>query len=1375
MSVFIPDDKKNLIDQLNALNGTTVSPTDVTIVQDGTGQKITGIEPAYTGDVSAEMPKRDFAKLFPRGAFLKLAGVPAGNVTGTMLLGLLNEQYHLELSESIFESTDLSVGVALDTTTQVSCQLALRAKTTDPFWTGTLYLSAYLQFPENYTPRVVTSSALTLTAAQGPVVDYKLTGSNKTINCTLQLAGAGANRINWLRVISVAAATEADTGLFINWNKFVPDDDTVTLPNGLTTTPQYFVVYTFDQWKTYRIRSITAEEAKQHPMHLALGWASGNGLIEVMGQAHDVFLTLNTGTFVNPKTDHFVFNQDNVLVNNRHFIRETRQESQPDGDATTEGQSLFILGAAIFGDAVSGTGATTWLNRAKVAYDAYIDAFYAGLQPPTTPGRWICNWIVNGKQPVLAHYPLAVNDFPTHGGFHATEIAFVNGVGQLPHDTPTFGEYTDLVSQVYIGALGWPNLNADAYKQKGDGSIDWTTRGVNYEIEKVGLWTLKFVDMNGDVVGDCTAEQVGQIVLKDKTVNVTAKVAWAPRVPVEKGGYLIATNECQHNRPIQVPVTRDFMGNASDAEQWFCEAAWTLWIKTGEEKYKQAFKASQYTIEEYTQIDALDKFFRQVIGTDRYDTDGISYTYFYPSNTPVVIDRDELGYIRGRAEVAVQSYFEQNALPFRVTRESKLHVTYGGKDDAGRLVNFSASLTLSIDKSTEKGRIYSLVLPASEEVVSVDVPIGSLIPADALDIASDPMSGSPGAGLKDYEVPVITSIDWSSNCTNTNQKVANVVDTRTATTLLSTATAAGQQLDINLKKQAPITKLTYRGNLDYNIRVSDANGWRWWAMVPANANWTQLDLSSTSLWSLSGYQPDGTGERPTSYVPGLGPTYYTILPDDDSVEGSFIEIYCVNALPPADAETPGEVVEDPVSGSVLIKLEAVSWSENNVTTMAMAEGLPNGRTAIVLNCEATGAGQQIQITSGALQVVRQIIYKSNLAYNVRVEDEDGWRWWAMLPVAADWTTQRILRDDWSLSSYQPNHADTDVRPDDPNFGAGTKDIIILPDDESIAGSFISIHAINLVPDSYNVDDGYTILFTLKATLEGPGTFRIGDCTILNQRQDPLPYTPGLIPFSNNYVPNAPTFDGWHGQPYPGYQHPWVFLDSDDPNRDLMINNVIQFWVDSQDWYHNKFGIWGPGASAYVWDRWDAPSGLEPNTFTMYHFGTQDAWSGYQPRAFFSAVRLYAGLKERNRAVPEGLVTYISRWMDFLYTFMTENDGVSPTDFPMETVPKVIPNDFTGHMAGLWLAGCSLAMMHDFPNEKGFRIAHMVFKEIRENMVNNYLVKDVMNGSWSPFSDPSNLGKDGMFFGFWSGEILRGLGYYHSLLSGVPSSLIAYKQ
>lgn len=51
----------------------------------------------------------------------------------------------------------------------------------------------------------------------------------------------------------------------------------------------------------------------------------------------------------------------------------------------------------------------------------------------------------------------------------------------------------------------------------------------------------------------------------------------------------------------------------------------------------------------------------------------------------------------------------------------------------------------------------------------------------------------------------------------------------------------------------------------------------------------------------------------------------------------------------------------------------------------------------------------------------------------------------------------------------------------------------------------------------------------------------------------------------------------------------------------------------------------------------------------------------------------------------------------------------------------------------------------------------------------------MNGSWSPFSDPSNLGKDGMFFGFWSGEILRGLGYYHSLLSGVPSSLIAYKQ
>lgn len=260
----------------------------------------------------------------------------------------------------------------------------------------------------------------------------------------------------------------------------------------------------------------------------------------------------------------------------------------------------------------------------------------------------------------------------------------------------------------------------------------------------------------------------------------------------------------------------------------------------------------------------------------------------------------------------------------------------------------------------------------------------------------------------------------------------------------------------------------------------------------------------------------------------------------------------------------------------------------------------------------------------------------------------------------------------------------------------------------------------------------------------------------------MPYTPGIIPFSNNYIPNAPTFDSWRGQPS------WVFLDMEvsAERRDLMIQNVVNFWYDSQQWYHQKFGVLGPGASAYVWDRWDAPSGSKVNDFTMYHFGDQTAWSGYQPRAFFSAVRLYAGLIDRKLTVPEKLTDYISRWIDFLYTFQQENAYQSPTDFPMEKPPAFVPNDFTGHMAGLWLAGASLAMLYGHPNDKCYPVAVNVYNEIVENYINHYTVDDAMNGGWSPAADSANLGKDGMYFGFWSGEILRGLGYYIALLRNV---------
>lgn len=77
------------------------------------------------------------------------------------------------------------------------------------------------------------------------------------------------------------------------------------------------------------------------------------------------------------------------------------------------------------------------------------------------------------------------------------------------------------------------------------------------------------------------------------------------------------------------------------------------------------------------------------------------------------------------------------------------------------------------------------------------------------------------------------------------------------------------------------------------------------------------------------------------------------------------------------------------------------------------------------------------------------------------------------------------------------------------------------------------------------------------------------------------------------------FDGWRGLPYPGYQHPFIYVHEKEDER---LNNMINFMYDSQQAYFNKFGVLGPGAAAYVWNRWDNIKYGTPDTFTFYHWG-----------------------------------------------------------------------------------------------------------------------------------------------------------------------------
>ena len=113
-------------------------------------------------------------------------------------------------------------------------------------------------------------------------------------------------------------------------------------------------------------------------------------------------------------------------------------------------------------------------------------------------------------------------------------------------------------------------------------------------------------------------------------------------------------------------------------------------------------------------------------------------------------------------------------------------------------------------------------------------------------------------------------------------------------------------------------------------------------------------------------------------------------------------------------------------------------------------------------------------------------------------------------------------------------------------------------------------------------------------------------------------------------------------------------------------------------------------------------------------------------------------------------------MNYLKWFMKNNDGHAPTRFKDDG--EVIYDGFTGHMSGLWLAGASMMAIAGYPDHE---LLDLLFAEIQQNY-NVVSANHVMNGGWSSAirsGTPTTPQNNSMFFGFYTGELLRGLALY----------------
>lgn len=898
---------------------------------------------------------------------------------------------------------------------------------------------------------------------------------------------------------------------------------------------------------------------------------------------HHQFLLNNTGETDDGSVQHYVLNPQGVISNNRHFTSFCRMEDQPNGDATTEGQALLVIG---FAYAYLATKNTKYLDSAKLYWDSYVTYFYAGQAVPTTPERWISNWLVNGKEPVLGDAPLNATE-PTHSGYKGVEVAFTNGLAQLAHGSPTYGEYLDFATYAFVGTLAWDAVNADVQALNSDGSTDWSTAGTQYDVDWIIAWTGDKIDSDGNVLASgFTGTDIGTVQLKDTTVTGTYKFNYAGVNSVADGGYMVERNVVQHNRPLHVtlPGDVDQMGNASDAEQWWGDACYLMWVITGDVKYKNAMNACLFTVDEYTDIDSTDMFFRQSTAAATPFTDGISYDFIYPSGTAVTYSRTTDGYIQEDIAVAAQNSLEQQAIWFRVGATSKIRTTFGGVGTSGTPVSCAVQISMAAEKGADvTGVIYGVTLPPSTS----DTPV-------VYDTALTSFARLTKDDGTDYIVADQRAVSPYSGCTVAQVFANGILGIRSAMTIQATFPNDDAGLDVGFwlldSEKAPITNIVYASNGEFDLRFEDDNGWRWYWLLPATAG-----------------------------------------------------VFTSFALLPA-----------------------------------------------------------------------------NLI----------------------------------LSGYQPNHP-SDPKPTSPAYSQ-IEEFSILLENSGDTNLVFSYYCINDIPPVYTATDGYTLRYRITLTGTEAFTGIVGDCTVVNFRDDSLAYTPGVIPFSNIYESGSTEIGAWHGMPYPGYQYPWVYtLDAAD--NATQLGNMVDFLYDAQQWYFTQFGQIGPVASAYIWNRWDNYKYGTPDTWTMYNWGDQDAWSGYQPRAFFGACRAWQELVIRGKTVPTKLVTYVQNWISWLVTFVKNSGGITPTEFPMTSLPVPVADDFTGHMTGLWLAGTCTAYMAGCRVDGIRDLIEACYDELYNNYVNTGVAGQPMNGSWSP---AVRLGTDnGMFYGFWAGEILRGISCY----------------
>ncbi len=246
----------------------------------------------------------------------------------------------------------------------------------------------------------------------------------------------------------------------------------------------------------------------------------------------------------------------------------------------------------------------------------------------------------------------------------------------------------------------------------------------------------------------------------------------------------------------------------------------------------------------------------------------------------------------------------------------------------------------------------------------------------------------------------------------------------------------------------------------------------------------------------------------------------------------------------------------------------------------------------------------------------------------------------------------------------------------------------------------------------------------------------------------MPYMPGVVPFTGNFLGSPSALIGWRGPVYTGYQNPWLW--SQISGATVEVANQLSYLQASQTAYTTQVpGITGPFAPVFIMPRWDASIYGTPNTFTWGGPDPNTGWGGYQIRPAEATARYW--YVTPTDVTAQSIVVSFLTWLAGAWT---SSSTYPPTDFLASGSPQHNYDD--PHFVALALR---MAIYADLAGASQ-TLTRPFILQCLQYLERLYVTAGRMAGTWTS-------GISGGWYGFWNGEILISL----ILAVGIGSAIV----